>query len=428
MTPDGRYVAFGSSSSNLVVGDTNTRGDVFVRDRLLGTTELVSVSSTGQQGNVGGPVISDDGRYVAFVSGSTNLVANDSNRLPDVFVHDRQTRATTLVSVSTSGRQGNHTSERPSISADGRYVAFWSLASTFVSNDQNLTDDVFVHDRVSRTTDLLNVSSTGARANNASFNPSLSADGRYAVFHSFATNLVPGDTNGFSDIFVRDRQARTTERVSVSTSGAQGNENGAIGTISADGRIVAFASFASTLVPEDTNGQRDIFWYDRTTRTTHRASVSSAGTQADWSSHNPMLAASGRFVTFESLASTLVPGFGGHHAYVHELPISDASPPPPPPPPSPPPPPPPPPPATDMVSIQLAEYDAGGRRLKVEATSTSSSATLTAHVTATDALIGTLQNDGGGRYRGEFSWPSNPGSITVKSSLGGSATKTVVAK
>jgi Tol biopolymer transport system component len=166
MTPDGRYVAFGSAASNLVVGDTNTRGDVFVRDRLLGTTELVSVSSTGQQGNLGagGPVISDDGRYVAFVSGSTNLVPNDSNRFADVFVHDRQSRTTTLVSVSTSGRQGNHTSERPSISADGRYVAFWSLASTFVSNDQNLTDDVFVHDRVSRTTELLNVSSTGARA------------------------------------------------------------------------------------------------------------------------------------------------------------------------------------------------------------------------------------------------------------------------
>lgn len=137
------------------------------------------------------------------------------------------------------------------------------------------------------------MSSTGALANSSSFNPSLSADGRYAVFHSFATNLVPGDTNGTYDVFIRDRQARTTERVSVSTPGAEGNESSAIGTVSSDGRIVAFASFASNLVPNDTNGQRDIFWHDRATRTTGRASVSSLGTEADGSSHNPMLAAGG---------------------------------------------------------------------------------------------------------------------------------------
>jgi Tol biopolymer transport system component len=386
----------------------------------------VSVSSSGQQGNLGSgdAVISGDGRYVAFVSGSTNFVAGDTNGFSDVFVHDRQTRTTTRVSVSSSGAQTNHTSGRPSISADGRYVAFWSLASTLVGNDQTLTDDAFLHDRALRTTELLNVSSSGARANSASFNPALSADGRYAVFHSFATNLAPGDTNGFSDIFVRDRQARTTELVSVSSSGAQGNENSAIGTISADGRIVAFASFASTLVPDDTNGQRDIFFYDRATRTTQRASVSSLGAQADWSSHNPMVAAGGRFVTFESLASTLVPGYGGHNAYVHELQIADAAWPPP----GTQPPPPPPSPAADTVGVQTAEYTLSKRTLRVEATTTSTTATLTVFVTSTGDRIGRLTNDGGGRHRGELPWPTNPGTIMVRSSAGGSATKAVVAK
>jgi Tol biopolymer transport system component len=328
ISDDGRFVAFASDSSNLVAGDTNASSDVFVRDRATGTTELVSRSSSGAQANRGaaGPVISGDGRHVAFVASATNLVPGDTNNNTDVFVRDRQTGTTTRVSVSSSGQQTNHTSDRLSISADGRYVAFWSLASTLTAGDQTLTDDVFVHDRQTRTTEMASVSSTGARANSSSFNPALSADGRYVAFHSFGTNLAAGDTNNSSDIFVRDRQARTTTRVSVSSSGAQGDGNSAIGTISADGRVVAFASFASTLVADDTNGQRDIFVHDRATRVTRRASVSSAGTQANQSSHNPRLAASGRFVTFESLASNLVLGFSGHHAYVHELSLPSGAP------------------------------------------------------------------------------------------------------
>ncbi|HEV3478398.1 MAG TPA: hypothetical protein VG144_03005, partial [Gaiellaceae bacterium] len=421
ISADGRFVAFASHASNLVAGDTNGAFDVFVRDRLLGTTELVSISSTGAQTTNGAadPAITADGRYVAFVGGGTGLVAGDTNGFNDVFVHDRQTRTTTRVSVSSSGAQGNHVSERPSISDDGRYVAFWSLASTLVSGDETLTHDVFVHDRVSRTTELASVSSSGARANSGSLNPAISGNGRYVAFHSFATNLAPGDTNGTYDVFVRDREARTTERVSVSTSGTQGNDSSAIGTISADGRIVAFASYASNLVPDDTNGERDIFAHDRATRSTQRASVSSGGTQANSSSHNPMLAPGGHFVTFESLASTLVLGFGGHHAYVHELRIPEAQ--------WPPPAPPPPPPESDSVAVTLAEYTVSKRMLRVEATSTNSSATLTVFVTATGEEIGPLRNEGGGRHRAELPWPTNPETITVRSSAGGSATRSVVA-
>ncbi len=188
-------------------GDTNDSVDVFVRDRKLGTTRRVSVSSTGAQGNSGsfGPAISSAGRYVSFSSDASNLVPGDTNAAQDVFVRDRKLGTTRRVSVSSTGAQGNSVSFDPAISSAGRYVSFSSFASNLVPGDTNGTVDVFVRDRELGTTRRVSVSSTGAQGNRLSFDPAISSAGRYVAFSSAASNLVPGDTNGSFDVFVRIR-------------------------------------------------------------------------------------------------------------------------------------------------------------------------------------------------------------------------------
>ncbi len=294
LSADGRYVAFESQATNLVPGQANIVSfftyHIFVHDRQTGVTEISSVSSTGQQGNrgAGSPSLSADGRYVAFDSDATNLVSGDTNGYYDVFVHDRQTGVTERVSVSSSGAQGNDHSYMPSLSADGRFVAFYSYANNLVPGDtnggpSNFEDkkDIFVRDRQRGVTERVSVSSSGAQADHGSRYPSISADGRFVAFESAATNLVSGDTNGASDIFVHDRQTGTTERVSVSSTGEQGNASSGDPSISADGRFVAFISSASNLVAGDTNGGIDIFVHDRLTGVTDRVNVSSTGQQVN---------------------------------------------------------------------------------------------------------------------------------------------------
>src|SRR6266508_1421320 len=229
ISADGRYAAFASSASTLVAGDTNGVRDVFVRDAVSGSTSRVSLGGSGAQGNKasgsGGeaPSLSEDGRYVAFSSSASNLVVGDTNRALDVFVRDRQAGTTARVSVATGGGEGSGTSSSPSISADGRYVAFFSYASNLVSGDTNNTTDVFVHDRQTGTTTRVSVATGGGEGNGASSSSSASADGRYVAFGSHASNLVDGDTNNNGDVFVHDRQTGTTTRLSVATGGGEGN-------------------------------------------------------------------------------------------------------------------------------------------------------------------------------------------------------------
>jgi len=311
ISADGRYVAFCSGASNLVEGDTNGAADVFVRDREAGTTERVSVSSAGAEGDGGGywPAISADGRYVAFSSGATNLVESDTNGVVDIFVRDRLAGTTERVSVSSAGAEGDYGGDYyPAISADGRYVAFFSEATNLVESDTNGVTDTFVRDRLAGTTERVSVSSAGAEGNGASYWPSISADGRYVAFHADADNLVEGDTNGAADVFVRDREAGATERVSVSTAGAEGNGASYYPSISGDGRHVAFYSGASTLVAGDSNICWDVFVRDRLLGTTERASVSSAGAEGNYDSWWPAISGDGRHVAFHSSASNLVAG------------------------------------------------------------------------------------------------------------------------
>jgi uncharacterized repeat protein (TIGR03803 family) len=259
LSADARYVAFDSGASNLVTGDSNGVRDLFVHDRVAGTTARIAGAAGQTNGNSFSPSLSADGRFVAFYSHASNLVAGDTNARPDVFVHDRISGETTLVSRSDAGVLGNQSSGAPRLTPEGRFVAFESFASTLVAGDANNASDIFVHDRSTGVTTRVSVASTGAEANGFSFNPSPSADGRFVAFRSTASNLAAGDTNNALDVFVHDRQTGETRRLSHASDGAEANAASEPPHLSADGRFVSFAASASNLVPDDTNGVDDVF-------------------------------------------------------------------------------------------------------------------------------------------------------------------------
>ena len=290
ISADGRYVAFYSDASNLVAGDTNGARDVFVRDLQTGETTRVSVSSSGAEANGDSfaPALSSDGRYVAFSSAGTNLVDGDTNDANDIFIRDRQANTTTRVSVGFDGSQANGGSDQPSLSGDGRLVAFTSTASNIVNGDVNNLRDAFVYDRQTGTAVNVSVDSNGVQGDLESSSPVLSADGKFVAYQSFADNLIPDDQNEGGDIFVRDLQANTTERVSEYTGHYEAEGDSQRPSISADGRYVAFDSDDWDLVWGDTNDSFDVFVNDRATTVTTRVSVDDSGTQSNSDSFRPV--------------------------------------------------------------------------------------------------------------------------------------------
>ncbi len=310
---DNRYVVFQSNGGNLVAGDTNGAYDVFRRDTLTNTTIRVSVSSAGVEGNSDSamPSISDNGRYVVFYSDADNLVAGDTNNQQDIFVRDIQTNTTTRVSVDSLGVEADDNSYRASISGDGRYVAFESSATNLVAGDTNFLDDMFLHDMQTGATTRLSVSTAGVESNDqAGSYPNISRDGKFVVFVSYASNLVAGDTNGQADVFVRDIDNNITTRASVSSLGAEGNSDSYdyYPAISGDGRYVAFVSNATNLVTGDTNVSPDIFRHDNTTGATVRVSLSSLGDEANSGSQEPSISNDGRYISYTSGATNLITG------------------------------------------------------------------------------------------------------------------------
>jgi Tol biopolymer transport system component len=316
ISADGRVVAFVSAATNLVPDDTNARSDVFVHDRQTGETRRVSIASDGTQanGNSFEPAVSGDGRVVAFGTSSSNLIPGDTTGNSEILVHDRQTGVTSRVSVASNGAAPPFAdSSRPSINADGRYVAFESGASTLVPGDTNQAADVFFHDRQTGETSVI------AFGDRTSSFPSVSADGRFVAFFSGATNLVAGDTNNAPDVFIGDRLFGELRRVSVGVAGEQGNSTSQEPSISADGRYVAFRSFATNLVVGDTNARSDVFVHDVQAGETRRVSVDSTGAQGNDASLEPSVNADGRYVAFTSLAQNLVPGdTNGADVFVHD--------------------------------------------------------------------------------------------------------------
>jgi Tol biopolymer transport system component len=331
VSDNGRFVAFSSAASNLVEGDTNGVDDVFVRDRGPATTTRVSVAPGGAQANGGSfaPSISADGRYVAFLSDATNLVAGDTNANRDVFVFDRETETTTRASVSSAGVEANVGSTTPALSANGRVVAFTTFADNLVPEDLNESSDVFVRDLQAGTTTRVSEYQGGFEADFDNFRPAISADGRFVAFDSDADNLAFGDTNEVFDVFVKDRQTDVLTLESVDDAGGLGNGDSLRPAISGDGRIVAFYSDSSNLVPGDTNGAADVFVHNRRSGATKRVSVAPGGAEANADSVRPVLSADGRIVVFESDASNLVAGDSNHFTDVF-LNDPSATPPPPP--------------------------------------------------------------------------------------------------
>jgi hypothetical protein len=325
ISADGRCVAFSSTASNLVANDTNGCSDVFVHDRSTGTTERVSVSSSGTEGDFtvdSWPSLSADGRFVSFASLATNLVDGDTNQSWDVFVHDRSTGTTERVSVDSSGAEGNRDSSMFStISADGRFVAFSSAASNLVAGDTNGSPDCFVHDRATGITERVSVDSSGAQARGGSDMARISADGSVVGFLSTADDLVAGDVNSKQDVFVRDRARGVTEIVSVDSSGGSANRDSYAPWVSADGRFVLFESSSSDLVDGDDNGATDAFLHDRASGGTERVSVGPSGAEAAGVSYASGISANGRTVAFFSGAENLVADDANHvfDVFVNEL-------------------------------------------------------------------------------------------------------------
>jgi len=302
----GRFVAFQSTATNLAGGSDHV--DVFVRDVRSSSIRLVSVATGGAvaDGPSVSPSISSDGNRIAFASGASNLFAGDTNGSFDVLMRTMATGVTIPVSVSSAGVLSDGHSYAPSVSADGRWVAFVSSATNLVDGDTAGLDDIFVRDTATGTTVRLSVGLGGAEANGRSGAPAISADGRKVAFASSADNLVWGDTNRASDIFVVDVASRAVSRVSISSGRAQANLGSSAPAINRDGTRVAFESLATNLVRGDTNEVRDVFVRNLAAARTYRVSVSSAGAQVKGESREPAISAKGTRVVFSSPASGLV--------------------------------------------------------------------------------------------------------------------------
>jgi hypothetical protein len=330
MSADGRFIAFVSQGTNLVAGqtDTNSALDVFLYDRTMGTTTLVSHASgsatTTADDASFSPVISADGHFVAFVSLATNLVAGqtDGNSADDVFLYDRVSGMTTLVSaISTSSTTtGNAASFSPVMSAEGNFIAFVSGATNLVSGqtDANGGDDVFLFDRLALTTTLVShiPGTTTTTGDKPSLSPAINSDGSFVAFVSQADNLVTGQSEGNTgdDVFLFDRTAGTVILVSHNnvSNTTTGNNISDTPAISADGNFIAFGSLATNLIngQVDNNGGEDVFLYGRVAGTIALVShIPGAGaTTGNSISATPVINADGSFVAFESLATNLVSG------------------------------------------------------------------------------------------------------------------------
>jgi len=322
LSQDARFVAFHSAAANLVTGDTNGASDVFVRDRLSGATTRISTGPGGVEANAGSQLakITPDGRFVAFESSASNLVANDTNGAPDIFVHDRQTGTTSIVSLGSSGQQATVNSAKCSISNDGRFVAFQNQDYFFVTGNNCVATNVYVRDRLLAQTMLVSVGPQVGQQFSPRANGQISGNGQYVVFDSTSPDIVPNDNNGWSDVFVYRLATGAVSRVSVSSAGIEANHMSFAGRLSADARYVTFSGYASNLVAGDTNGAADVFVHDRLLGSTTRVSVDSAAVQGNGENGRPVISGDGRFVSFWSAATNLVPGDtnGAYDCFLHD--------------------------------------------------------------------------------------------------------------
>ena len=337
VSADGRFVAFASNGSDFVDGDTNALVDIFLRDMNSGVTKVVSADQTGaprgaSANNVPGKrEISDDGRYVAFASSATNLVATPNNSRQQIYVKDMATGVVTRASVDATGAAGNENSSAPALSGNGHVVAFVSQATNFSALATSRIGQIFVRDLALGTTTLESLSTTGTVvAGKASVAPALSWDGSQVAFETTA-QLDTRDRDGWLggntgwDVYLRDRTAGTTVFASYTATTASGTDSRAP-SISADGRWVAFHSMDDKFVGSDLNGTFDVVLFDRVTGSYSLASLNDAGQQANSASSGSSVSSDGRFALFTSAASNLVttPSSSGAQLYVHDMRTNEA--------------------------------------------------------------------------------------------------------
>jgi len=309
LSADGNLVAFSSAASDLVSGDNNGMMDIFVRDRVSRTTELISVNTSGSSGNGDSfnPVISADGRYVAFQSRASNLAAGDNNNAFDVFVRDRTLGQTILVSATSAGNAAAGNSYSPQLTADGRKVVFASTAGNLVNNDTNNTADAFLRDLDAGTNALLSVNTNGWSGNSITAPPVITPDGRYVAFLSAASDLAAGDTNNHNDVYRRNLMSGTTELASRNPNGKAGNFISFHPVISTNGQRVAFASQATDLTTDtDTNISTDVFIFDFGTNATLLVSrVPGSSRTGNKGSATPFFSSDGNHLLFVSIGTDL---------------------------------------------------------------------------------------------------------------------------
>lgn len=308
LSPSGRVAALATEASNLVDTDTDAVRDILVVDLRKGTALCASVSSAGVKadGDSDDPVLDRRGKRVAFASLATNLVDADTNGLQDIFVHDVKSGETLRVSVTSDGTQADGSSGQPSISSSGRLVAFASDATNLVAGDDNGASDIFVHDLLTGVTQLASDAFDGAPADGDSVLPRLSGNGRRLGFISEARNLVPVDGNARRDVFLRDLKTGAIEMVSVASDGSVADGHSDTLSLSATGRRIAFDSRAQNLDPADLHVGLDVFVRDRVKRTTTLVSKPAGDVAADDESTQPAIAGNGRWLAFTSAATNLV--------------------------------------------------------------------------------------------------------------------------
>ncbi|MGI9584252.1 MAG: hypothetical protein ACR2N7_01525 [Acidimicrobiia bacterium] len=331
VSDDGSLIVFQSKATNLVAGDTDGGAtDVFMHHFATGTTTVISVGMDGAEANgvSYGAVISGDGNTIVYVSQASNLVPEDVNETTDVFAFDVATGITTLVSVASDGTQADAASTRPAVAGDGSVVAYGSGATNLVADDTNAVADVFAYDVATGVTTRVSVASDGTQGNGAIgwgngaatlWTIAVSGDGSIIVYEASSSNLVVGDTNGVVDVFAFEVAAGATTRVSVASDGSEADGGSYAPDVAGDGSTIVYASAASNLVPGDTNGhvdvdndiyspRSDVFAYDTATRTTTRVSIASDGTEANHRSIGASVSGDGSAITYSSLATNLVLG------------------------------------------------------------------------------------------------------------------------
>ncbi len=306
---DARYIVFQSSGTNLVSDTIEQRGQIFLRDRQNGETTLISRGIDGQQANgfCANLAISDDGNIIVYRSYADNLVAENVSREAAIYLHDRTTGVTELISKALNGDQANGVSYQPNISGNGQIVAYQSTATNLSEYDNNSDHDIYAYDRATGITELISVNRFGRASSGVVNHVSLSYDGSIISFDSRKTDLIENDNNDKIDVFFRDRNAKTTVRISENQYGREGDRHSIYPTVSADGNLIFFESSATNLISNDTNRYSHGYLFDRVTSTITKTTLSQSGEQANESSRNVSISPNGRFLAFSSKASNLVP-------------------------------------------------------------------------------------------------------------------------